>query len=103
MYPEGADLSKIPALDPPPGIMPNFLDPVSRANITVIPCAGIVAVMILFVFLRMYTKIYITHSTGWDDCKTKLLDSMFAFVDKDPEDICILVTVSQTIVKLRDG
>ena len=81
LYPEGADLSKIPALDPPPGITSNFLDPVNRANITVIPCAGIVAVMILFVFLRMYTKIYITHSTGWDDCKITLLDPMLIFIN----------------------
>lgn len=70
LYPEGADLSKIPALSPPPGIVSNFVNPVNRANITIIPCAGIVAVMILFVFLRMYTKMYITHSIGWDDCKS---------------------------------
>lgn len=69
LYPEGANLSKIPALDPPPGILSNFTNSANRANLTIIPCAGIVAITILFVFLRMYTKLYVTNSTGWDDCR----------------------------------
>lgn len=93
LYPNGADLSNIPALSPPAGIMSNFIDPANRANITIIPCAGIVAVMILFVFLRMYTKIYITGSTGWDDCESAPFQSVCSRADSGAIDICIFVTV----------
>ena len=96
-YPKGADLSKIPALDPPPGILSNFTDPASRANVTIIPCAGIVAVTILVVFLRMYTKIYITHSTGWDDCKY-LLQHQVSFINGNLPDVCVFVTVGNRYV-----
>lgn len=69
LYPSDVDLTKIPALNPPPGVAPDFVDPATRANLTLISCAAIVAVMILFVMLRMYTKIYVIQTTGWDDCK----------------------------------
>lgn len=69
LYPSNADLTKIPALNPPPGVTPDFANPATRANLTLISCAGIVAVMILFVMLRMYTKIYVIQTTGWDDCE----------------------------------
>ncbi|KAL8693246.1 MAG: hypothetical protein Q9218_001880 [Villophora microphyllina] len=57
----------IPALQPPAGILSNFENPENRAYITVIPCAAIVGVMIIFVFIRMYTKVYTLKSVGWDD------------------------------------
>ena len=73
LYPTHADLTTIPALSPPPGTTPDFVHPGTRANLTLIPCAGIVAVMILFVILRIYTKLYIIEVIGWDDCKASLL------------------------------
>ncbi|KAI4089242.1 MAG: hypothetical protein LQ348_005966 [Seirophora lacunosa] len=56
-----------PAIPPPSGIQSNFEDPPGRCYLTVIPCAAIVGVMIIFVFVRMYTKVYILKSIGWDD------------------------------------
>ena len=81
LYPAGANLSTIPALNPPYGVIPDFVHPATRINITLIPCAGIVAVTILFVILRIYTKLYIIQSVGWDDCKE--IDSFHA-----ENDIC---------------
>lgn len=69
LYPANVDLTQIPALNPPSGITPDFVDPATRANLTLISCAGIVAVMLLFVMLRIYTKVYVIQTTGWDDCK----------------------------------
>ncbi|KAL9600280.1 MAG: hypothetical protein Q9179_003268 [Wetmoreana sp. 5 TL-2023] len=57
----------IPALQPPTGTRSNFENPQSRAYLTVIPCAAIVGLMIIFVFTRMYTKVYVLKSVGWDD------------------------------------
>ncbi|KAI4117186.1 MAG: hypothetical protein LQ345_002537, partial [Seirophora villosa] len=56
-----------PAIPPPSGIQSNFENPPGRCYLTVIPCAAIVGVMIIFVFVRMYTKAYILKSIGWDD------------------------------------
>lgn len=58
----------IPALQPPPGIQSNFENPENQVYLTVIPCAAIVGVMIIFVFIRIYTKVYTMKSVGWDDC-----------------------------------
>ncbi|KAL8946968.1 MAG: hypothetical protein Q9222_006700 [Ikaeria aurantiellina] len=59
--------NSMPALEPPAGVQSNFNDPESQAYLTVIPCAVIVGVMIVFVFTRMYTKVCILKSVGWDD------------------------------------
>ncbi|KAL8832080.1 MAG: hypothetical protein Q9170_005017 [Blastenia crenularia] len=57
----------LPALPPPAGVQSNYENAQSRACVTVIPCAAIVGIMIIFVFTRMYTKVYILKSVGWDD------------------------------------
>ncbi|KAL8722484.1 MAG: hypothetical protein Q9225_001048 [Loekoesia sp. 1 TL-2023] len=59
--------ASLPALPPPAGMQANFENPQSRAYLTVIPCAAIVGLMIIFVFIRMYTKVYILKAMGWDD------------------------------------
>ncbi|KAI4283132.1 MAG: hypothetical protein L6R38_002396 [Xanthoria sp. 2 TBL-2021] len=57
----------VPALPPPLGIQSNFQSRESQSYVTVIPCAVIVGIMIILVFIRMYTKVYILKSVGWDD------------------------------------
>jgi hypothetical protein len=96
LYPSNVDLTKIPALDPPPGVTPDFVDPATRANLTLVSCAGIVAVMILFVMLRMYTKIYVIQTTGWDDCKQirpLSTRNIYVATNMTDIDICILASV----------
>ncbi|KAL9029582.1 MAG: hypothetical protein Q9196_002191 [Gyalolechia fulgens] len=59
--------ASLPALLPPAGVQSNFEDPKTRSTLTLIPCAAIVGVMIIVVFMRMYTKVYILKAVGWDD------------------------------------
>ncbi|KAL8854573.1 MAG: hypothetical protein Q9221_000608 [Calogaya cf. arnoldii] len=59
--------ASVPALPPPLGTLSNFKSPDSQSYVTVIPCAVIVGIMIILVFVRMYTKVYILKSVGWDD------------------------------------
>lgn len=63
----------MPALSPPPGVESNFENPQSRSSLTVIPSAAIVGITIILVFTRMYTKVYILKSVGWDDCTSGVL------------------------------
>lgn len=56
-----------PALNPPPGVTSNFINPETRANEFVITVSIALAVVLVFVSLRLYAKIWVTHSAGWDD------------------------------------
>lgn len=63
------DLSKIPAASPPPGVVPNFVDPPSQAHIPRIFTYVTLPPMLLFIALRIYARIVITHKFGLDDCE----------------------------------
>lgn len=58
-----------PGLDPPPGVTPNFVDPETRAPYAIIAHTIALSLATIFVAMRMYTKIWITRSPGWDDCE----------------------------------
>ena len=73
-----------PALPPPLGICSNFENPESQSYVTVVPCAVIVGIMIILVFTRMYTKVYILNSVGWDDCTLATAFSRFSLVLTHP-------------------
>lgn len=51
----------------PPGIVPNYVDPVSRSY--EFTDAALVSFIFtaVFVSLRIFTKTCITHAFGWDD------------------------------------
>lgn len=59
-----------PAIPPPAGTQSNIDNPASRTILTIVPSAAVVGVMIVAVFTRCYTKVYVVKSTGWDDCKS---------------------------------
>ena len=61
------DISRIPAMPPPPGEIPDFVNPESRAYGTVIALATITAVMLVFVLLRIYSKLFVVKNFGLDD------------------------------------
>ena len=65
--PPGTDLSKIPSGKPPPGVEPNFINPVSRAYELRVACGTITAITVIFVSLRMYGKIFVVRSISWED------------------------------------
>ena len=59
----------VPALPPPPGVIPNFHDPPSRAPELRIGMGVCIGTTLVLLVLRLYTKLAITHTAGWDDCK----------------------------------
>ena len=53
----------------PYGLNQNYEHPVSQAKVLVVINAVCIALMLLFVGIRIYTKHYILRSVGWDDCE----------------------------------
>lgn len=62
-------LELIPAHLPPEGVTPNFVDPESRAHIVSIVTYLTLPLMLVFVALRIFTRIYISRTLGADDGK----------------------------------
>ncbi|KAL8885343.1 MAG: hypothetical protein Q9205_001018, partial [Flavoplaca limonia] len=61
------DPNTTPALQPPPGVLPNFNDPYNTDS-TINGTLGIcIAISSIFVLLRLYTKLYIIRKYGWED------------------------------------
>ncbi|KAH8701382.1 hypothetical protein GQ44DRAFT_764528 [Phaeosphaeriaceae sp. PMI808] len=53
---------------PPPGVVPNFIDPSSIKHILINTNIILSLISAAFVALRLYTIIIITHNIGSDDC-----------------------------------
>ncbi|KAL8635101.1 MAG: hypothetical protein Q9228_007375 [Teloschistes exilis] len=62
-YPElsSTDLTQIPSGKAPPGITPNYVNPETRAPITVIAVTVPLALMVMFVVFRLYVEIGINR------------------------------------------
>lgn len=67
------DLANIPLLPPPLGVMPNFVNPENRASILIIISTIFLALLLPFVVLRLYTRIWITRTFDLDDGKHAFL------------------------------
>ena len=66
-----------PALTPPPGVVPDFNDPLSiRPYFIVASSLGMVASGFLLI-LRLCTKIAVVRKLRWEDCKS--LCSIFSY------------------------
>ncbi len=61
------DLSRTPALAPPPGVTPNFDDPVTREHQVRAVTIFTIVVAGVFVTLRIYTGAVINRHLRWDD------------------------------------
>lgn len=59
----------LPALKPPPGVIPNFVNPESNMQFLIVTTTCFTALAGLFVAFRMYTRLYINRSAGSDDCQ----------------------------------
>ena len=59
----------LPAQFPPPGITSDFVHPVTRGKDLIIACTLCISLMTVCVAVRFYTKIFIKHAWGWDDCE----------------------------------
>lgn len=59
----------LPALTPPPGVTPNFTNPERQSSGFIVAGAILLAIMVVFLCCRIYTKYYIRHKATWDDCE----------------------------------
>lgn len=81
----------VPALSPPPGIMPDFTARNQRADVYNILCSILLSIVYFFVFLRMYAKVWIKRSPGFDDGEAAIVLLMDAWLTRLVA--CVLATV----------
>lgn len=62
-------LDHIPAGTPPPGVIPNLTDPPSKGDAIVILDGVFVSLMLVSVLIRVYVRLRLVKTWGWDDCK----------------------------------
>ena len=63
------DYANLPAGSPPPGVLPNFEHPDSRATEVYVAIGICMSITLIFIILRLYVKLCVTHLWGWDDGK----------------------------------
>lgn len=61
-------IEDIPALQPPPGVQSNFVDPPSLVPSAIVVESIFFPLMILAVLTRLFVRAKITKGWGWDDC-----------------------------------
>ena len=63
-------LYNVPAATPPPGIVPNFIDPVDTRRLPLLTINSLfLSLMLITVIVRFYSRIFLIRSLGWDDCR----------------------------------
>ena len=67
------------ALPPPPGIIPNFVDPYSTADSAKAVSVLYMVLTTLTTAIRLYTKFYILKAHGWADCMSYSVSSSFDY------------------------
>ena len=60
---------EIGALAPPPGVVPNFINPYSIQKSLIASSVVCLALTSLTTAIRLYTKLYIVNAHGWEDCR----------------------------------
>ncbi len=61
--------STLPAHFPPPGIVSNFVNNVTRATNLVVTSIVCICLVVICVSVPFYTKLHVRNAWGWDDCK----------------------------------
>ena len=62
-------LTYLPALAPPPGITPNFINPESQALMVIVACVVCLVLIMPISLVRFYTNLWIKRSLKADDSK----------------------------------
>lgn len=65
-------IENIPLGAPPAGQSSNFENPDTRGPAVVVVCSVFIALMWPFLLLRLYSKVWVIRSFGWDDGKFSL-------------------------------
>lgn len=100
--PSGVPLSKIPTLKPPPGVKSNFVDPPSLANAIIAVSVVFLALMLIALTVRIYTKWILLRSLWWDDCECQI-GCQYADLKTQADPICkdtaLIAAVSFVMLK----
>ena len=62
-------LGTLPALQPPAGVKPNFVNPEDKSYIQISVATVLFCLMVLLFANRVYTKLVIIRKSSWDDCE----------------------------------
>lgn len=65
--PPGMDLDMIPSMAPPPGVVPNFINPVTLADPILAVCTATSVLAVILLCMRLYSTTRITRSASYDD------------------------------------
>lgn len=85
----------------PPGQVANLVNPETERGDNIAFHTVMLFFVTLCVGVRLYTRRFITHHLGLDDCKKKLLLQFFMLTVENI-DLCIFAFVSGTM-SFRDG
>lgn len=66
-------MGELPGMNPPPGVVSNLINPPTMQNLNLICQVACLSVSTACVLIRMYTKIFVDGSHGWEDCKLDTL------------------------------
>ena len=69
---ELAAFSNYPAATPPPGVVPNFVDPENVNRIFYGITGWVYGLMLPFFLNRLYVKFYRMKKFSWDDCTSRM-------------------------------
>lgn len=81
---ELAAFQNFPLQPPPPGQTSNFNNPESRGPAIITVCSVFVGIMWPILVLRLYSKVWVIRSFGWDDGKPKVSLTFFLLTCKQP-------------------
>ena len=65
---DSSNLARTPALEPPAGVIPNFVNPESLTTVTVIVMTICISLATVGLGLRVTARFYIDRKLHWDDC-----------------------------------
>ena len=77
--PPSPDILNQPILPPPPGKVPNFLNPPSTAKAVYVAAGICLPLILLFAVLRYFAKFKILKRKTWDDCGFSYSSVAFPF------------------------
>ena len=70
--PPGVPLDRVPGLQPPPGVRPNFVNPENYQNGIIAALTVFLTIATIFTAAKLYTRAFIVKSIAWEDCKYSL-------------------------------
>lgn len=75
-------LADLPGMKPPPGVIPNLIDPPTKGNLNLLCHVACISFSTVCVLIRMYTRIFINRAHGWEDCEVEILRLYVGFANR---------------------